>query len=270
MLSQVADYDIALALDWLSTTPKEPGPIRIRKIILRATLAVAALLSADTARVIMCREKPQSCAVAPQLSLPLDVDSLTRDTPIPELFDALRNPKDASAFLRKHIQSETPQSPAAFTGTFRDSTTKFLGRGTGCCNNYAQFWADLWESTGRKSYLVSMWPTEEHRNRSRGEGFKSKNSWHMVAAYSRMDPSTGRQEYMIGDNDSYLIWEKSLEEYAHSKGMSILPIGGIQRFTPVNDAHDFRAKIWDLCSANSIPEVSDEPAVRDIVVAAMR
>lgn len=266
----VAEHDAVETIE-TATVPSTPNIGRyakIRKISIRVALVAAAILAADTARVITLRSSPAIPMAADRQDSISPTAKPDRDTPLPELFYALRDPKEAAAFLKQYQTHDTPQNPLSFTTTFRTSAQEFLKRGSGCCNNYAEFWGELWMATGRKPYLVSMWPTRERCSGKKNEGIKGKG-WHMIAVYSRINPETHERQLVIGDNDDAVFWDKTLEEYAASKGMAILPFGGIQPFQPAADDHDFRAKICDLSRGNASMQVSTEPvaSVSELMVA---
>ena len=261
MLSHVADYDASQALEWL---PDGTGKT-VRKSAVRTTLLALALVAADTARVIIVRGKrPEPILATSAYDGAMRKPIPQPDMPLPELFELLRDPKDAEAFLRKHIRGYSPEGIADFCRRFRNQPDLMLKGKEAECNNLAEFWCQLWEATGRKPYMVSMWPTSEKSWQHRNDGIKSKKGWHMIAAYRRKNPTSRAEEFVIGDNQSAVEWAGTLDEYAASIGMSILPIGGVQKYVPAATNDDFRAQIWDLAGVNKQPVLSPEESEQEI------
>lgn len=171
MSSNVAEHDAPeqAEIAQAPSTPEISKYTRIRKITFRVVLAAAALLAADTARVVYMRSAPKNpvAAMRPYGSTP--IADLDRDTPLPELFDALRNPEEASKFLKKYQRQDTPQNPVAFTSTFRTSAQEFLKRGSGCCNNFPNSGANC----GWRRVANPIWfPCGRHSNVARNKKVK--------------------------------------------------------------------------------------------------
>ena len=189
------------------------------------------------------------------------------DTEIETLLQHMHSFEDVATFLKTHAEYRDVKTPWTFLGTYRMSPEELqqqylddpeADKWLVNCNSSSELYARAASLHGVPVSLVAMSPTVERIvYGTKSDTKKHRLSCHLIAVHKRRHPDTGASQYVIGDNNNVVYWDGTLEEYANTLGMTILPAAGVVDYQQ-ESAH-WRCEFWGQLSPNEA--VEDPPPV---------
>ncbi|MFA7682359.1 MAG: hypothetical protein WCX61_05005 [Candidatus Peribacteraceae bacterium] len=183
-------------------------------------LAIGGMLGWDTIDATAPIPQPTRFNHSSVAALSPTKDAVQPQENIEQIFSQITTVEDLMQFLEKHCKHRDAKGICDFFATFRCRPEELQNaEWNGPCNTFAEFTAQWAYRHGGAPYLVSLYP--------KGILPKLNETWHQFAINKLPNG-----HYIIFDNTSVYLWEKSLEEYIAKDhpNRTMMAIGGLVRW----------------------------------------